>query len=154
MNISIPTAVQRESNEQMSIITAEHDFRETWANKLDLVEHWTTFRHVEYVTVVRLLLVIARDGGDSVRAEIQRLRDTETLLTVLGVHQRDKEAWFTKGDGQRGLTLLDGTDNSLLSDLDVVVAAAPEETRNQCFTIGIEMLAERIAAQVQQARKP
>ena len=117
------------------------------------------FREAEFETVARLLRTerwVRAEGGDAetrlalVFARLDRLGEATELLPAdlvqreLQVREEDKaKLTFFKNKGRAGLLVL----KTLLAALDKEVAAASAPQPESLWRIGLEMLADRIAAE-------
>ena len=151
--IELPAELKFDATRAPSLIETEERFRKTWRRHLDKLKakDWQKFRHVEFGSVVRMLAAARGTEMTMIRQALERLKEPAQTLVSLGVTRRDKEAWFRK-EGQAGLELL-LDDGKLLSILENEVEVVSEGVRENCRRIGLQMLAERIAAQVRQDRK-
>lgn len=151
--ISLPDELKSATNDEASAIAIERKFRGELNATFDAQKNWSLFRYAQCGSVVRLLLAARNSTLQALREQLERLQQPDHVLQAIGVEKREKEVWFSRGEGKQALLKLLDDRGGLLLELERTIAEQPEMARARCYAIGVEMLAERIAAQVRRARQ-
>ena len=129
---------------------AETEFRQKWAKILE-EQDWKTFREPEFEALARLLHSERPASVQQVKAMLERLSRSDQPLApgdaeelTVGESEKVKLHFFRTGKGQAGLHAL----RNLVEELEGVITKG-----GRCWRVGLEMVANRIAAEARQAKE-
>jgi CRISPR-associated protein Csx10 len=145
--ISLPMEMRLATGGLDHDLAAETEFRRVWQSRL-LEQDWKPFREPEFESLARLLRGLAPASAEEVGALLARLGRSNELLPSdlvegeLAVREAEKAKlnFFRAGKGR------DGIDK--VRELARKLAEEAGEG-GHCWRIGLEMLADRIAAEAQ-----